>query len=187
MASLIMLDSLLTACASMTPHPQVNFKPYYKALKKVKKKKSLYRNLQQILEVNAILLSQDLERFQVEQKRQIFKYNPTEMEDQLRLIHENNAKNTRFFLSVYTHKRSLNNLNLSTGFWRIFLNINGQHIDGKVVPFNKVLTEMQVLYPFHTQWHRGYTVIFPIPLQDIHDKEISLHLHSPLGNTQIKF
>ena len=176
----------LTYCVS-TPHPQVYFKPYYDILKREQKKKSIHIKLHQTFQVQAVLLNQDLERAQIEQKRQMLKYNPTEMEEELRVIHDNNTKNTRFFLSVYTHKRSLNNLNLTTGFWRIFLHIDGQNLDGKAKVFNKSLTEMKVLYPFHTQWHKGYIVTFPIPLQDIHGKKLGLHLHSPLGNTKMTF
>ena len=183
---IVMMSLFAMACAS-TPHPQAYFKPYYKMLKKGKKKKSLYRNFNQILEVQAVLLSQELERNQVEQRRQMFKYSPTELEDELRQGHENNTKNTRFFLSVYTHKFSLNDLHLSKGFWRVFLNVNEHSVEGKVKSLKKVLTELQVLYPFHTRWHRGYVVTFPIPLQDIHGKEIYLHVHSLLGNVKMAF
>ena len=187
LALLFISTLILTHCASTSPHPQVHFAPYYKALKKGKKEKSLYRNFKQIFQVQGILLSQDVERAQVEQRRQIFKYSPTEIEEELRKIHQDNTQNIRFFLSVYTSKHSLNTLHLPTGFWRTFLHIDGQNIDGKVKPFRKNLIETQVLYPFHTKWHKGYIATFPIPLQDIHGKKIELHLNSPLGNTEILF
>lgn len=94
---------------------------------------------------------------------------------------------TRIHVSFFTPERKNDNLGDLKSIWRIFLDAGGQRYTGTVKKDRRLISELQVLYPYHTRWTTPYVFEFPVPTTVIEGQDSTLTVTGPLGTRTIKF
>jgi hypothetical protein len=102
-------------------------------------------------------------------------------------VFQENATQTRFFMSFFSPAYRVNDLHKGTSIWKIYLEVDGKRYEGKVVKSKAKLEELQATYPFHTRWGLPLEVTFSVPLSGVEKSNPVFILTSSQGSSRLKF
>ncbi len=160
---------------------------YYAQIEKNSQNKIVYDGLVNVLNASATLMSTETIMAQVDHNARIFQYSPSQYNTERGTAQSNLAKQTEIFLSLFIPERKFDDLAKRTTRWKIFLDVNGQRYEPKVVKVKSIYAEVQSLYPNHTRWSTPYKLIFPVPTSLSETSKAKLTLTGPLASTVIEF
>ncbi len=103
-------------------------------------------------------------------------------------VMDETKNSTTFFVALYTDKDSNNDLDKQKSFWNVFLDVGGKRFTPKIV--KRVFDNRIGLndkYPYLNSWSRPYTIVFPLPLSQTLEQQVTLTVASPLGAAYLKF
>jgi hypothetical protein len=192
------LIQLLSACGSLgtsdNDRTSVNNNPalvpeteYYSQIEKNTQQKIVYDGLVNVLNASATLMTTSAVLAQVDHNARVFQYNTGEYATEKGTAQSNLAQQTEIFLSLFIPEKKFDDLAKKTTRWKIFLDVNGQRYEPKIIKIKRLYAEVASLYPNHTRWSTPYKLIFPVATSISENTPIKLTLTSPLVSTTIEF
>lgn len=94
---------------------------------------------------------------------------------------------TDFFLSFFASETVYNGLDETKSVWKIYLETNGQRIEGTVKKWKAPAPEIESIFPFFTRWHSPYRITFAIPTSQVQGTSSRLIIQGPLGAQVLDF
>lgn len=146
-----------------------------------------YDGLNNVLEINATLLNTPVAMAQVDQNARLYLWDKTRYTDEKATVQKNTQNKTEIFFSFFTPEKAHNDLHKNKTLWRLFLDVNGQRYDGKIVKVKKVLSEIRSLYPQHSQWTTAYMASFDVPTASVDMFPAKMTLTGPVGSASVVF
>jgi hypothetical protein len=179
-------------CASSETKKSDNLKSevhdkYLPILEKHSDKVQIYSGLDNILEVHGTLLSSAVLESQIELNKASYQWTAESFKTELTKSHENSAKYTEVFISLFTPEKKHDDLNKNKTLWKIFLDVNGRRYEGKATKVKLLTAEIQNTYPYHNLWLTPYVISFPVPTKEIDNQTAKLTLTGPIGSAQLNF
>jgi hypothetical protein len=97
------------------------------------------------------------------------------------------SSSSQFYLSLYTPENQHNDLHKLSSMWKIYLEVNGQRYQGTVERIQRIMVQIQNLYPHHSRFSRGYIVNFAIPMTQLESQKPVFIMTSTLGTSTLSF
>lgn len=135
----------------------------------------------------ATLMNETAQNIFNEKRFEIYKWDESTRQDELKKLQVNNAKSTIVFMSFFTPLRIDDNLASSKSIWKIYLQTPMGRFEGKPSRSKTSATELYVLFPYHNRWATGYEVEFPVSIQQVQSSESTYTVTGPMGSKEIKF
>jgi hypothetical protein len=176
----------LNALAPAEPEPRsARNREYSSVVLAASSEETDYSGLHNTFSYRATLLTQAVRRAQLRQIAQAYLWEPGQLATEIEKADQENASETRVFLSFYTPERRNDNLADSKSIWRVLLEIDQTKIAGQVRKSKQLLAELQSLYPFHTRWNTPYIVTFPVAMRGLEGRTVKLTVTGPLGSRTV--
>ncbi len=181
---------LLQGCATPSRTmeiPLISESQYHSIIDQNTKDIQQYDGLNNVLEIHATLLNSSVSMAQVDQNARLFLWDKTRYAEEKATVQKNIQNKTEVFFSFFTPEKAHNDLHKNKTLWRLFLDVNGQRYDGKIVKVKKVLSEIRSLYPQHTQWTTAYMASFDVPTASVDMFPAKMTLTGPVGSASLVF
>lgn len=191
--SIAFLGSLLLSagCASKFPdHPTLKLSDendYYKAVKTFSDRKQIYDGFYNTLDLSMVFLNTPVSRLQLDQNARIYQWNEDTYTNEKAKNEDRLAKQSDFFLSLYTPDSKNNDLNKLKTLWKVFLDAGGRRYEAKIVKIKTLPSETLTLYPNYNRFSTPYKVTFPVPISLVENAESKVTLTGPVGSAQLVF
>lgn len=187
----LLLTSAIFSC-STTPEmrdgvPVLSVSEYEDLVAKKTRNVESYDGLSNQLNVSITMIDTEMAEGILSRSRQIYEWNSSVFQDERAKSNADLSTKTEFFMSFYTPERANNNLTSLKPVWKIYLDVNGQRYEGKVVKVKSSLADLQALYPQHNRFSSAYMVEFPIPTQQTEKQEQVLTITGPSASVKLKF
>ncbi|MBY0315971.1 MAG: hypothetical protein K2Q26_10650 [Bdellovibrionales bacterium] len=135
----------------------------------------------------ATIMNESVQNAYNDRRFEIYKWDETTRQEELRKLQENNSKATTVFMSFFTPLRSDDNLSNAKSIWKIYLATPNGRYEGKTMRSKMSPTELYVLFPYHNRWATAYEVTFPVSLQEAQTHEATFIVTGPMGTKEVKF
>jgi hypothetical protein len=182
---------LLSSCATRLPTPEgvpeVSIANYEKAVTEKTQKIEIYDGLYNKLTVQSTWIDSLLTEYSLSHSARLSQWNEVKYRDERSKRVGKNAESTEFFVSFYAPEKKHTDLSSSKTIWKIFLDVNGQRYEGKATKMKLLLSEVQVLYPYHNRWSVPYTVSFPVATSLVEGKPAKLIFAGAVGSAELSF
>jgi hypothetical protein len=182
---------LLSSCATRLPTPEgvpeVSIANYEKAVTEKTQKIEIYDGLYNKLTVQSTWIDSLLTEYSLSHSARLSQWNEVKYRDERSKRVGKNAESTEFFVSFYAPEKKHTDLSSSKTIWKIFLDVNGQRYEGKATKMKLLLSEVQVLYPYHNRWSVPYTVSFPVATSLVEGKPAKLIFTGAVGSAELSF
>ncbi len=129
---------------------------YTSALRKATQKADIYNKLNTVMYIRATYFNKSFIRAY---EKEYYNYYMKKPEDFKRKLH----KYTTLFVSVYTPRRSYNNLNSNRSIWMVYLTNNeGESVmPESIKPSQRKRVFLKKFFPYVTDWSKQYIMRFP--------------------------
>jgi hypothetical protein len=97
------------------------------------------------------------------------------------------AAQTKFFLSFFTPEKEHNQLDFGNSIWTISLEVKGVIYKGKAKKDSAKQSQLGLLFPTHSRFHKAYELVFDIPTHVLEESGGTVKLSSHLGEAEFKF
>ncbi len=186
--SLILLTfSCATRLATPAGVPEVSISDYENLVNEKTQKIEVYDGFYNRLTVQATWLDTKLSNSYLSHNARLSQWNEAKYKEEHTKRINKNAESTEFFVSIYTPERKHSDLVGSKNLWKIYLDVNGQRLEGKATKVKSLLTEIQAMYPHHNRWSTPYIVSFPIATSIAESKEATLTFTGAVGSAQLNY
>ncbi len=179
--------SCVTRLTTPSGVPEISVSDYERLIENKTKKVQIYDGFYNQLTVQATWIDSDVTEARLSHSARLFQWT----EDKYRLEKTNaiskHTEYTEFFVSLYTPERKHNDLSSSRTVWKIFLDVNGVRYEGKAFKVTELLSELQVMYPYHNRWSTPYKVTFPVATALVEKIPAALTLTGAISTSQLRF
>lgn len=184
---LFLFSTLSCATRLTTPAgvPEISVGEYEDLIVKKSKKLEIYEGLYNKITVEATWLDSQVTEASLSHSARLSQWTEQKYKDEKTKAISRHAENTEFFVSFYTPERRHNDLSQNKTLWKIFLDVNGQRYEGKATKVKLLLTEIQVLYPYHNRWSVPYVISFPVATSLIENKRAVLTFTGAVASPQL--
>lgn len=184
---LFLFSTLSCATRLTTPAgvPEISVGEYEDLIVKKSKKLEIYEGLYNKITVEATWLDSQVTEASLSHSARLSQWTEQKYKDEKTKAISRHAENTEFFVSFYTPERRHNDLSQNKTLWKIFLDVNGQRYEGKATKVKLLLTEIQVLYPYHNRWSVPYVISFPVATSLIENKRAILTFTGAVASPQL--
>ncbi len=179
------------SCATKFPaHPTLNLvdeNEYYKAVKTFSDRKQIYDGFYNTLDLSMTFLNTPVSRMQLDENARIYQWSEDIYNNEKSKNEDRLAKQTDFFLSLYTPESKNNDLNKTKTLWKVFLDAGGRRYEAKVIKIKTLPTETLALYPNFNRFSTPYKVTFPVAISLVENQESKVTITGPVGSAQLVF
>lgn len=187
-----LLFASLCSCTSVPNQPQVVINrideaTYSALIDKNSDGQSEYNGFHNNFEFRGTMLNSAVYDGMVKRQGDYYQWEEEKLSAEREKVSQEMSSTTRIHVSFFTPERKNDNLTGSKTIWRVFLDAGGQRYAGAVKKDNRLLAELQVLYPYHTRWTTPYVFEFPVPTSVIEGQDSTLTVTGPLGTRTINF
>ena len=193
MAKMIMalLLVLTFSCATRLPTPQgvpeISVSEYEEMIENKSKKLEVYDGLYNKLTIHGTWLDSQITEASLSHSARLLQWNEQKYKEEKTKAISKHTASTEFFVSFYTPERKYNDLSQNKTLWKIFLDVDGQRYEGKATKVKLLLTEIQMLYPYHNRWSTPYVLTFPVATSLVEGKRAVLTLTGAISSPQLRF
>lgn len=160
---------------------------YIQTLEKNTRHDRQYSGFYNTIDMQGTVLNSEMSLALLEQNTRLYQWDENKFVDEEKKANEKMAQETEFFLSFFTPERKNDNLAKSDTSWKVFLDVDGKRLEGKVVKIKRLVSDIQGLYPYYVRFATPYTITFPIPMKAIEGKELRLTITGSLGSSTLVF
>lgn len=186
-ALILLTFSCATRLATPAGVPEVSISDYENLVNEKTQKIEVYDGFYNRLTVQATWLDTKLSNSYLSHNARLSQWNEAKYKEEHTKRINKNAESTEFFVSIYTPERKHSDLVGSKNLWKIYLDVNGQRLEGKATKVKSLLTEIQAMYPHHNRWSTPYIVSFPIATSVAESKEATLTFTGAVGSAQLSY
>jgi predicted phosphoadenosine phosphosulfate sulfurtransferase len=160
---------------------------YYAHLDKVCVKDEVYEGLRNAFHYVVCPLDPQVLNYQLELNRIYFLWDDATYNEKRRELDKNKSKETQVFLSFYTPDVKLDDLSAKNSNWRSFIDSNGKRYLASIQKMKNRFEDLRVLYPAHSPWSTGYTLTFPVALDQVDFTQADFTLTGRVGYSKKSF
>lgn len=160
---------------------------YYSHLNKVCVKDEVYDGLRNAFHYVICPLDSETLNYQLELSRIYFLWDDAQYAEKKQEMERAKSKETQVFLSFYTPDAKLDDLSIKDSNWRAFIDTNGKRYLASIQKIKNRYEDLRVTYPQHSQWSTGYTLTFPVALNQIDFKGSDFTLTGRVGYSKKAF
>lgn len=184
--SLIALLFFSYSCTTRSPSSDssTSYLPLIRA--EVQTQKS-YDGLTNTMESSLVFLTPELRQAQIHELARTYGWSFEKTNEEKSKNLESTSSQVVFFLAFYSPEKKLNQLEKVKSPFHIFLEADGKRYAAQIKRTKQPTFELKKLYPFLSQWHIPYEVAFPLPLENLKEKEFSFEIAGPGGHQVFKF
>lgn len=188
----ILVVATLCSCTSVPNEPnlvnnRIDEVSYAALIDRNSDGQSEYNGFHNNFEFRGTLLNSAVYDGMLKRQADYYQWEDEKLSTEKEKIAQETSSMTKIHVSFFTPERKNDNLTGSKTIWRIFLDAGGQRYAGTVKKDNRLLAELQVLYPYHTRWTTPYIFEFPVPTSVIEGQNATLTVTGPLGTRTINF
>lgn len=190
MKILLPLVFLVTACATTYNNPHLTLmseSQYYDVIDKNTQRERRYDGFHATLEASVTVHNSDVLAALLDQNARIFQWNSEQYQLERAKAEAEKGNKTEFFLSFFVPDKKYDDLHKKTTTWKVFMDMNGRRLEGRVTKLKNSYAELHALYPHFTRWNTGYRLTFPVATMDVDQQPCSITLTGPVGSVQLKF
>lgn len=185
---LIPLFALTSACETLPLNTQLdpswqlpNMEEYKKAIRKNTHQEKKYDGFYNKFDISITKLNKDILIKQLKIKANYSQWTKEKADTEREKLIQSMEHETIFFVSSFTPKRDLSNLNMKDVGWSASLEVDGQKYPGKFKSYGNKPYKLETLYEHHTIWHKGFLLKFDLPTEASEGKPQVITLTSPFG------
>lgn len=192
MKSILLLSLLaLTACTtyeiSQSGRAIRTESEYFNVIEKYSDATEKYSGLYNLLNIEATLLNTKVLDAQTDQLTRLYLWDDKRASEERVKVNERTAKETEVFMAFFTPDRKNDDAAKPKTVWRVFLDVDGRRIEGKVTKIKLQLSQLIALYPYHNRFYSPYQVTFPVPVKAIENFDIQMTVTGAVGSATLKF
>jgi hypothetical protein len=191
LAGSLFFINLLSACVSTRENPNIKTlkteSEYYNAVDYTTKSDKIYDGFNQTLDMSATLLNSEVSRAQLDQNARIYQWSEQDYANKKSELETSMSKQTQVFLSFFVPERKHDNLTKQNSVWKIFLDVNGKRVEGRVEKIKMIYAEIKLLYPHFSRFNSAYKITFPVPVSIVDGSESSFTMTGPVGSVKLQF
>ncbi|MBO9665991.1 MAG: hypothetical protein J7501_04200 [Bdellovibrio sp.] len=181
----------LSACATyeITPSGRAlrTEDEYFEIVEDNSDRTTRYSGLYNVLEMQGTLLNTAVSEAQLDQQARYYLWDETKYNSEQTKRQESLNRETEIFLSFFTPERKNDDMDKNSTVWKTFLDVDGRRYEGRVTKLKKALPELTSLYPTHNRFFTPYSLVFPVPVKSIENKDIKLTVTGPVGSGVLHF
>ncbi len=193
--SFLNLILIFVGCSSTPEQGQTTFvdnsaqtENYSDVLEHWSQTQKSYNGIMATFQVTATLLSNDVISQQALHESKQYHWGPEQLREIQKKGLDENEKTTTFFLSLYTEKDSVNNLDKSDSVWNLYLKSGDTQLKPTSVKrVYEIPITLASKYPYFNAWSRGYYIKFLIAPSTAVTNPVTLVMAGPLGEANLKF
>lgn len=184
---------LVASCTHKVQPPTPSLKlisetEYQTIIKNHSRQEQVYSGLYNSIDVTAVIITSEVSNAQSDQMARVYIWDENKYTQEKVKADEKLKKESEIFVSFFTPDRKHDDLHKNKTLWKIFLDVDGKRLEGKVTKVKLLTEEIQRIYPFHTRFSTPYTLTFPIAMKQIEKlKSIKLTITGPLGSSTLDF
>lgn len=193
LAILFISTLVLQSCSSTTKANSPNLKlvsesDYLQTIKRHARQQQVYSGLYNAIDMTGIVINTEVSEAEVDQQARVFIWDENKYTQEKIKAEEKLRKEAEFFVSFFTPDRKHDDLHKNKTLWKIFLDVDGKRLEGKVTKVKLLTEEIQSLYPFHNRFSTPYLISFPIAMKDIEKSgSLKLTITGPVGSATVDF
>lgn len=192
---LIVLSFLLVRCAhtavdsaplanGITPLPE---QEYAEVIQKNTVKTNQYAGLYQTFQADMTIENSEVQTAALRQRGYFLQWDQKQFQTEREKGMQENSAYAKFFLRFYSPVHDYDDLHKGKTIWRVFLEINGQRLEGKVKKLSEKFVELQTTYPHLDHFSTPYEVTFSVPMTTVETTPCKVTLTSSLGTAGFAF
>lgn len=188
--SLVVFSLLGTACATTYENPHLQLmteNQVHNVVDKNTVRKRMYDGFQNTMEVSITAHNSEVTQALLEMEARMFQWNVEQYNLEKSKREADKSSKTEYFLSFFVPEKSYDDLHKKKTSWKIFMDINGRRLEGRVSKVKKSYAELRALYPHFTKWNTPYTISFPVPTAEADSQPATVTLTGPVGSVQTEF
>lgn len=189
--TIFLLFALATsACSTVYENPHLQLmseNEIHSIIDKNTVRKRMYDGFQNTMEVSITLHNSEVLRAILDMEARMFQWNPEHYNLEKSKIEADKNTKTDYFLSFFVPEKTYDDLAKKTTSWKIFMDINGRRVEGRVSKVKKSYAELRAVYPHYTKWNTPYKISFPIATADADNQPAVVTLTGPVGSVQTEF
>lgn len=165
----------------------ISQREYERRISPYTKKIETYKGLINTLHMSATLINSAVADAQIQQKARLYQWDQNALESEINKIDAELNRTTQIFVSLYTPERKHDDLHKNETLWKMFLDSDGRRWEGKAQKIKLLATEVQALYPDHTQFATPYIITFPVPIKSIENQKLKLTITGSVAAASVQF
>jgi hypothetical protein len=192
---LLLLSSSLFAsgCAHQTVPPSNNGiealseEDYTSLINNNTSKSNQYNGLYQTFQADVSILSSEVQSAQLKQRAAYMQWDAKQLQSEREKMLQENSAYAKFFLRFYSPIRDYDDLHKGKTIWKVYLEVSGQRLEGKVKKMTDKYVEIKTLYPHFDHFATPYEITFNLPMATLESKPSKVTLTSSLGTAEFTF
>lgn len=181
---------LLSACTTTRTNPSMALMSegdVESAIDRNTVRKRVYDGFQNIMEVSITAHNSAVLAALLDQNARLYQWNAENFSLEKNKVDATKSNQTDFFLSFFVPEKKYDDLHRKTSSWKVFLDINGRRLEGRVTKVKGNYAEIRALYPHFTRWNTAYLLSFGVPTADIDMQPSSVTITGPVGSVTAEF
>lgn len=191
MKYLIVLSLFLSACATYETTPGgrkiLSENEYFNVIDENTDKATRYSGIYNLLDIQGTMLNSKVLSAQMDQLTRIYQWDDKKFLEEKSKNESRLNKESELFLAFYTPERKSDDLSKSNTQWRVFLDVAGKRLEGKVTKIKIAAPELISLYPSYNRFYTPYSVIFNTPMRSIEGQAMKITVTGAVGSASINF
>jgi len=193
--SLFLLVTLTTSCQQTPVNPRLSdeWKPMaskkrFRLVKKNTQNFQQYKGVDLLFDINVTFLSSDILDDNLKKKSQFMMWDLDKAKDEDSKNKLTKINKSYFFITVYSLKKKLNQLNLKASDWTATLILNDGTIHtGKIKLHQNLNNHNSVFYPHVESWDKTYMASFDVPTNKLSKEKFIFDITSPRGTARFNY
>jgi hypothetical protein len=99
-------------------------------------------------EAYATFLNSDTQATILQKRSDVLEWDQAQAQKERERLFQENATQTKFFLSFFVPSVKLNDLHKGTSIWKLYLEAGGKRYEGKVMKHNGKVEDINSIYPY---------------------------------------
>ena len=146
-----------------------------------------YNGLYQTFQADVTILSSEVQSAQLKQRAVYMQWDIKQLQSEREKMLQENSAYAKFFMRFYTPVRDYDDLHKGKTIWKVYLEVSGQRLEGKVKKMTDKYVEIKTLYPHFDHFATPYEITFNLPMATLESKPCKVTLTSSLGTAEFAF
>lgn len=188
--SVLLIGLGLFGCATTPENPELPLMTPTESnatIEKYSGSKKVYDGFQAVLEVGATLENSAVKSALLDKSARVYQWNTEQYAAEKNKLEAEKQRQSEVFVSFFVPDRKHDDLAKAGTKWKVFLDVNGRRLEGKVSKLKTILADVQMQFPYHTRWHTPYQIVFPLATTDLDGKPAVLMITGPVGSAKVEF
>lgn len=187
---LLLLATFWLGCSTVRTNPGLTLMSedqYQNTIDDNTVRKRVYDGFQNVMEVSLTIHNSNVLAALLDQNARLYQWNSEKYSLERSKVDATKSNQTDFFMSFFVPEKKYDNLHRKNTNWKVFLDVNGRRLEGKVTKYPGNYAEVKAYYDHYTRWSTAYKITFPLPTADVDMQPCTVTLTGPVGSVSLDF